>query len=90
MLTPSQLRKPIATKHHEDRVEQWDKVNWMSQDLSQEQSTDPQQFLITLHKQASVHHWVQKWEGHHSNLKEQTNSLKGITPETEPVQWSRR
>ena len=40
MLTPGQLWKPIATKHHEDGVEHRDKVNGMSQDPGQEQATD--------------------------------------------------
>ena len=88
-LTPRQLWKPIATKHHENGVEHRDEVNQMSREPSEERCTDPQHFLITLHKPTSVHHQVQKWEGHHRNLKEQTSGPKGKTPEMEPVEWSR-
>ena len=88
-LTPRQLWKPIAIKHHENGVEHRDEVNRMSREPSKERGTNPQHFFVTLHKPTSVHHQVQKWEGHHRKLKEQTSGPKGKTPETKPVEWSR-
>ena len=82
---PHQVWEQRDAAQQQEHVEHRNNVDWVSREPTHKQTTEPEHVLTSLHKHSSVHHQIQKQEGHQGNLKEQTKTQENISPETKPV-----